>query len=211
MTTENEKEFTRLASDASVDKTITALKENRIEGIVVDSASAALEKIKELIPAGATVMNGSSVTLEDIGFVDYLASGEHPWMDLHAAIAKETESEKQKAARRQALVSDYYLGSVHALTEEGEFVVASNTGSQLPHIAFSSPNVILVVGTQKIVPTMEAAMKRLNEYVVPKEDAHMKEKYGVGTNLSKILIFRKEAPSTARVVRMILVKEKLGF
>jgi len=56
---------------------------------------------------------------------------------------------------------------VHALTEEGEFIVALNTGSQLPHIVFSSLNLILVVGTQKLVPDMENAMKRLENYVVP--------------------------------------------
>jgi len=156
-------------------------------------------------------MNGSSITLETIGFVDYLKSGEHPWNNLHGAIVKETEREKQRLARRQALTSDYYLGSVHALTEEGEFVVASNTGSQLPHIVFSSPNLILVVGTQKIVPNMDAAMKRLKDYVVPKENEHMMQKYGVGTNLSKIVIFRKEVPINQRTIRMILVKEKLGF
>lgn len=204
------KDFSSLATDDSIKKVIEALAKNGIEGIEVNSGAEALEKIKELIPAGASLMNGSSVTLETIGFVDYLRSGEHPWKDLHAEIVKET-GEKQKEARRQALISDYYLGSVHAVTEEGEFVVASNTGSQLPHIVFSSLNLILVVGIQKIVPDMEAAMKRLKEYVYPLEDKHMMQKYGVGSNISKIVIFRKEIPLNQRTIRMIFVKEKLGF
>lgn len=202
---------TKLADEASIKKVVEGLKQNGIEPIVVETGKEALEKIKELIPKGASIMNGSSVTLETIGFVDLLKSGNHPWDNLHGKIVQETEREKQRAARKNSLTSDFYLGSVHALTEEGEFIVASNTGSQLPHLVFSSQNLILVVGTQKIVPNIEAAMKRLKEYVVPMEDEHMKQKYGVGTNLSKILIFRKEVPLNQRTIRMILVKEKLGF
>ncbi|MBI4157529.1 lactate utilization protein [Candidatus Woesebacteria bacterium] len=211
MMQEKVKDFGQLATETQIQNTLEALKKNGVEGIVVNTGSKALKRIKELIPEGASVMNGSSVTLETIGFVDYLKSGSHSWNNLHGAIVKETEREKQKEARRESLTSDYYLGSVHALTEEGEFLVASNTGSQLPHIAFSSPNVILVVGSQKIVPTLEDAMARLKDYVVPLEDKHMRQKYGVGTNLSKILIFRKEVPMNQRTIRMVLVKEKLGF
>ena len=205
------KDFGELATETQIQNTLEALKKNGVEGIVVNTGSEALKRIEELIPEGASVMNGSSVTLETIGFVDYLKSGSHSWNNLHGAIVKETEREKQREARRKSLTADYYLGSVHALTEEGEFLVASNTGSQLPHIAFSSPNIILVVGSQKIVPTLEDAMARLKDYVVPLEDKHMRQKYGVGTNLSKILIFRKEVPINQRTIRMILVKEKLGF
>lgn len=208
---ELKREFDQLADDDSITKTIESLKKNGIEGVAVGSGKEALEKIKEWIPSGSSVMNGASVTLEKIGFVELLKSGEHPWNNLHGAIVKEKERDKQRLARKQALTADYYLGSVHALTEEGEFVVASNTGSQLPHLVFSSQNLILVVGTQKIVPTINEAMERLKNYVVPLEEKHMQEKYGVGTNLSKILIFRKEVPINQRVIKMILVKEKLGF
>ena len=83
-----------------------------------------------------------------------LKAGSHGWNNLHAGVLAEKDPEKQKALRRQALLSDYYLGSVHGLSETGEMLIASNSGSQLPHITFSSPNVIFVVGTQKIVPTL---------------------------------------------------------
>jgi hypothetical protein len=109
------------------------------------------------------------------------------------------------------LLADYYLGSVHAVTQEGEFIVASNTGSQLPHIAYSSSNIILVVGTQKIVANLEEGMRRLKEYVIPLEDENMRGKYGMGTQLNKILIVKGENPMTGRRISMILVKEKLGF
>lgn len=194
-----------------VEKTAAALKERNIEALIVDTKEQALEKIKELIPKGASVMNGSSTTLEEIGFVDYLKTGTHGWNNLHEAILAEKDPAKQAELRKQAALSDYYLGSVHALAQTGEFLIASNSGSQLPNIVFTSPNLIFVVGTQKIVPTLADAMKRLEDYVVPLENQHMQKLYGVDTMLSKIVIFKHENAMMGRKVKMILVQEKLGF
>ncbi|MES2315834.1 MAG: lactate utilization protein [Patescibacteria group bacterium] len=204
-------EYNKLATKESVEKTIKALAERNVEGILVATGAEALAKIKELIPAGASVMNGASVTLEQIGFVDYLKEGKHGWNNLHQAIVLEQDKAKQSLLRKQALLSDYYLGSVHGLAETGEFVIASNTGSQLPHVVFSSKNIIFVVSTKKIVPTLPDAMQRLLTYVVPLEEVHMQEKYKVGTFPSKIVIWNRENPSIKRKVIMLLVNEDLGF
>lgn len=195
----------------NINKTITALQANGVEALVVQNRAEALEKIKELIPAGASVMNGASKTLEQIGFIDYLKSGNHNWNNLHAGIVAEKDPAKQQILRKQATSADYYLGSVHALTQEGELIIASNSGSQLPNIVFNSPNLIFVVGIQKIVPTLADGMKRLEEYVIPLENKNMQEKYGINTTLSKIVIFKKENLMMGRKVRIILVNEILGF
>ena len=68
---------------------------------------------------------------------------------------------------------DYMLGSVNALTEEGILIAASATGSQLGPYAGTSGKVILVVGSQKIVPDMETALRRIRDYVLPWEDLQM--------------------------------------
>ncbi len=203
--------FDQLATQEDIEITIKTLSERNIEAIVVDDKEAALAKIKELIPSDVSVMNGSSTTLEQIGLIDYLKSDQHPWNNLHAAIVNEKDEVKQANLRKVSVLSDYYLGSVHALSMTGEFVIASNTGSQMPHIVFTSPNLIFVVGTQKIVSNLSEAMKRLQEYVIPKEDQRMMKEYGVGTNPNKILIFNGEHKMMGRKVRMILVKEPLGF
>jgi hypothetical protein len=204
-------DYNQLATPEVVTKTIKSLNSNNIETILVKNGALALSKIKELIPTGASVMNGASVTLEQIGFVDYLKSGQHGWNNLHEKILGEKDKTKQAILRKESVLSDYYLGSVHALMENGEFIVASNTGSQLPHIVFTSPNLIFVVSTKKIVPNFSEAMKRLEKYVVPLEDKHMKEKYGVGTSLNKVVIFKNENPMLGRKVYVILVEENLGF
>lgn len=203
--------YDKLTSQEVTNKVIEELAKRNVEAFAVKNGAEAFAKIKELILKGASVMNGSSVTLEQIGFVDYLKAGEHGWNNLHAGIVAEKDPAKQALLRKQALTSDYYLGSVHALAETGEFIIASNTGSQLPHIVFSSPNLIFVVSTKKIVPTLADTMNRLLEYVIPLEDDHMKKKYGVGTKINKIVTFEGESPMMGRKVRMILVNEDLGF
>ncbi len=204
-------DYDTIASDTVIAETIKNLNEHGFEGLVVANGAEALAKIKEMIPAGASVMNGASTTLQQIGYVDYLKEGKHGWNNLHENILGETDKVKQAILRKQSVISDYYLGSVHALSQTGEFVVASFSGSQLPHIAFTSQNVILVVSAQKITPTLAEAVKRLETHVVPLEDARMKAAYGIGTMLSKMLTYHAEGKMSGRKITLIIVKEKLGF
>ena len=203
--------YEELANEAVVAVTREALEKKGYEVVVVKDGAEALSKIKESIPAGASVMNGSSATLEQIGYSDYLAVGKHGWVDLHAKVKVENDKEKRSQLRKQAVLSDYYLGSVHALVETGELVVASNTGSQLPHIVFTSSNLILVVSTKKIVATLEEGMRRLEEHVVPLEDKQSLERYKAHTALNKIVVFKGESPTSGRKIKFILVEENLGF
>lgn len=203
--------YDTLATRETIQKTAEGLKARGFDPIMVGNKEEALEKIKELIPAGASVMNGSSVTLDEIGFVEYLKAGEHGWNNVHEAIINEKDPAKQQELRRNSVTSDFYLGSVHALAETGEMVIASNTGSQLPHLVFTSPNLILVVGTQKITPTLADAMDRLEKYVVPLEDARAMKAYSMHTAQNKTVIMRGENPMMGRKIYVILVNEKLGF
>jgi len=200
-----------LANKESIDKTTAALTAKGYEVIVVKTGQDALAKIKELIPEGVSVMNGSSTTLDQIGFIELLKSGDHKWNNLHAKILEEKDQAKQNELRKQSVLSDYYLGSVHALIETGEFLIASNTGSQLPHIVYTSPNLLFVVSTKKIVPDQNEAMKRIDEHVVPLEDKRMQAAYNMGTTLNKLLHFRGEAAMLGRKIKLILVEEDLGF
>lgn len=204
-------DYTVCASRESVLKTVDALKKHNFDARVVDTKEEAFNQIKALIPAGASVNNGSSTTLSEIGLVDYLKTDQHGWNNLHeAALAKQDPSE-QAALRNQTLFADYYLGSVHALSETGEMIIASASGSQLPPIAFTSPHLIFVIGTQKIVPTLEDGLKRVREHVFPLENARMQSVGMGGSVLSKILIFEQEPGFMNREVKVILVNEKLGF
>lgn len=200
-----------LATEQELNTTLHSLSTNGFLPEVLSTKEEALARIKELIPAGASVMNGASKTLEQVGYIEYLKAGKHGWRNLHADILLETDPEKQAELRKYSVVSDVYLGSAHVVTEKGEVVIASNSGSQLPHLAFTSPTLILVVSTKKLAPTLTSAFDRIDSHIVPLEDARMKEAYGYGTLHAKTLILHKEHPGMGRKVHILLVKEDLGF
>ena len=202
--------FAQLASETSVNATDSALKGNGFLSEVFETKNEVLNRIKELIPQNATVMNGSSRTLEEIGFVEYLKEGKHGWRNLHEEILLEKNETKQQELRRYSVVSDFYLGSAHAVLETGELVIVSASGSQLGHLVYTSQNVILVVGTQKITPTLDEARKRVTEHVFPLEDERMKSVGYPGSMFGKEVILHKELP-IGRKVYVFFVKEKLGF
>lgn len=202
--------YTTIPSDEIIAQVARELKARNITTIIVDTRAQALEKIKELIPIGAPVMNGSSTTLQEIGFVDYLKAGKHGWKNMHEDILKESDKAKQTEMRRQSVLADYFLGSVHAITERGQLLAASASGSQIPSYAFTSNNVIWVAGAHKIVPDLEVALKRIYDYVYPLEDARMKNHGYPGSTVGRILIIEREIMPN-RHLTLILVKEKLGF
>jgi L-lactate utilization protein LutC len=194
-------------------RTIEAVRGRGITVTLLETKEAALPLLQSLIPAGATVMTGASVTLQQIGFEELLMSKGHPWRSIKAEVLAEKDRTKQVALRRQGTLADYFLGSVHAIAETGEIVIASATGSQLASYAYSSNNVIWVAGAHKITPTLETAVQRVREYVLPLEDQHMKQLYGKqsGSFVGKLLVFEREAPYLHRTVHLVLVNEVLGF
>jgi hypothetical protein len=208
VSTSQVKLWERLPDLEVVNETVRALNARGFKAELVPDRKAALEKVRSLIPNGADVMTGSSTTLDEIGLVSALASGDHPWNNVKAQIVAEMDRDKQMSLRRMATFADYFLGSVHAITTEGQMVAGSASGSQLGAYAFGGNNLIIVAGTNKITEDLDEALLRLREHSVPLEDKRMKSLGFPGTYLSKIFIYEGERQ---RNVHVILVNEKLGF
>lgn len=206
-------DYLNLPSPERIQTTIEAVTARGITVTFVETREDALANIYELIPTAASVMTGASVTLQQIGLEAALKVGDHPWWNMKSEIVLEKDPVKQAVLRKQATLAEYYLGSVHAIAETGEILIASATGSQLAPYAFSSNHVIWVAGAQKIVPTLEDAFRRLREYVQPLEDRRLKQVFGPEARgvIGKILVFERESPMLKRSVNLILVNEVLGF
>lgn len=202
--------WTELADEKTVRKTSEALRSRGVNAEFSRTKEEALRRLKDLIPTGSSVMTGASKTLKEIGFTDYLKTDKHSWNNLKERIVSEKDPSKQRQLRKQSVTADYFLGSVHAVAQSGEVVAASNTGSQLPSYAYTSDNVIWVVGTQKIVENTEEAMKRIREYCLPLEDKRMKEAGAKGSTIGKILIFERETLPN-RKITLIFVNQKVGL
>ena len=111
--------------------------------------------------------------------------------------------------RRLATVAEYFIGSVHAIAETGEVVIASGSGSQLGAYVYGARNVIWVAGTQKICPTLSDAVARVRGYALKRHDQWAVERGSAASPIGKLLVFEKEV--LAGRVQMVLVKESLGW
>lgn len=200
--------YTKLASDEQIKRASKALEKNGIPSFVAETAEEAKAKIFELIPEGAEVFTATSQTLAHLaGVLDELPER---YESVRAKLAKMDPKTQNREMVIMGAIPDYMVGSVHAVTETGSVLIASNTGSQLAGYAASAAHVIWVVSTKKIVPDIEEGINRIYEYTYPLEDQRAQEAYGgMHSNVSKLLIVNREImPDRTKV---IFVKEKLGF
>jgi hypothetical protein len=200
-------EFAKPASEAILTAVADRLRERNFEVVIVDTAADAKAAALQRIPKGAEVHSGKSKTLEDTGiFQELMESGRYDF------IRKRTLNMDRKTQMREitklSATPEYMLGSVGALTEAGQLVAASATGSQLGPYASGAGKLILVVGNQKIVPDLDAALRRITEHVQPWEDARLREQMGVGTKLARILIIEQDFYPGRTTV--ILTREPVG-
>lgn len=201
-------EWDQLADKATVEKTTSALKSNGIDTYVVENGEEAKKKVLEIIPQGSEVMTMTSMTLEETGISKVLdQSGKFD--ALRPKLMKMDYKTQAREMRKFANAPDWTIGSVHAVTEDGHLLIASNSGSQLSAEVYAAGKVIFVVGTQKIVKNTEVGLRRIYEYSYPLEDERAQKAYGMRSGVNKILIINKEI-SPERIT-VILVKEKLGF
>jgi hypothetical protein len=209
---EDMKDYKALASNESIEKTITALGANGIEASVVESGAEALKKVSELLPAGAEVFLAASMTLDDIGVVKLVnESGKYDAVKNRLGAMDPTTQGREM--RKLGAGPDFAIGSAHAVSETGSILIASLTGSQLPAYAYGAGTVVWIVSSKKIVKDVEEGFKRIDEHVVPLESKRARKAYGLPDSFNsypgKVLVFNREVqPSRAK---LIFVKEDFGF
>jgi len=201
--------WTKLPNKKIIEKTIVALKSNGIEAYYFDTKEEARKKVFELIPKGAEIFTMTSMTLEALGIPKEISESGN-----YDSVRKKLMSMDMKTQFREmqklGVAPDWTIGSVHALTEDGKVMAASNTGSQLPAYAYGAGNLILVIGAQKIVKNMNQGFKRIYEHSLPLESERAKKAYDVpGSAVNKILIVNKEVQPGR--ITIIIINEVLGF
>lgn len=201
--------WNRLPSDEEVARAVAAIRQRRINVIQARNAQKALETLRAIVPAHAEVMSGSSTTLIEIGYDAFIKSGQSSWIDLHDVIAAEDETEKRHELRRKSVTADYFVSGVNAIAQSGEIVACDKTGSRVGAWPFAAKHLILVSGVNKIVPTLNDALKRIWEYAFPLENARVKKASNGSSQVGKCVILVNEA-SEGRTV-LVLIDEALGY
>jgi len=206
-TLELNQEFNRLASNEQIARTVRALEANGMHVIVVETGEQAREYVMSLLPAGAQIYNPPSRTVDQISLRAAIESSTN-FQSLHARL-RSLDRVTQRAEMRKLISSpEVVIGSVHAITEMGEVLIASASGSQLSSTASGAEKVIWVVGIQKLVATLDEGFRRIREYSYPLENIRAQQVYGRPSAINKILIVRGELPGR---ITIILVKQNLGF
>lgn len=193
---------------ASIDDVMKRLEERRFSAEHVRTGAEAKERLLARIPRGAQVMAGASTTLDQIGVTAALMSGE--WDYLRARVRAENDPAKRQQLRMQATLAPFFLGSVAAITEDGILVAADNGGSRVAGYVAGPDHVILVASVKKIVPDLQAAMRRVWDVAAPLEQERVnKGPMTYESRPNKWVILEGE-PRVGRT-HVILVDEDLGF
>lgn len=199
-------QYARLASREQIERTAKALEKNGIHALIAENGEEAKNKLFENIPTDAEVFTATSRTLDTLGIPEEV---NQRYNSVRSKLASMNNQTQGREMVKLGATPEYTVGSVHAVTEDGTVVIASNTGSQLAGYAASAAHVVWVVGAQKIVPNLEEAIKRIYEYTLPLEDERALQTYGMNSNVSKLLIVHKEVMPGRTT--LILANENLGF
>lgn len=200
-------DFISPASAETLQRVAEKLGSRNIEAMIVEDGDEARTAVLARLPKGAEVHSGKSKTLQDAGILDAI----HDLTEydaLRPRMMKMDRKTQMREIRKLTAGPDFMLGSVQAVTEEGVLVAASATGSQLGPYAGTAGKVILVVGSQKIVPDLETALRRMREYVLPWEDAQVRKVVSSGSFVGKILIIEREWINGRMTV--MLVRKPIG-
>ena len=195
------------ATDAAVETTAAALRARGFEVRIAEDRAQARELALSLIPAGSVVHQASSRTVDELGIGQALVDLD-AFTALRPTLWTMDRATQAKEIRQIGSTPDVIVGSAHAITEDGQIVTASGSGSQVTAYAGGAGKVVYVVGTQKIVPDLDGAFRRIEEYVLPLEDARALDAYGMHSAINKMLIVRGDHPGRTFVV---LIKDAIGF
>ncbi|HXT17528.1 MAG TPA: LUD domain-containing protein [Gemmatimonadaceae bacterium] len=203
-----EDSFAVPATAEQLQQVALALESNGFAAEVVDTAEDARRRIRSLVPGGSSVLTAASETLRLSGIADDIDHSDAA-VSIGARVHSMNRQTEGEAIRRLMASPDVVIGSVSAVTHDGSLVAVSASGSQLPAYAGGAGRLILVIGAQKVVADLAAAMRRIESYALPLETERTKRAYGVPSFIGKILIINRDYRPGRTTI--ILTKQAIGF
>ena len=193
------------------------LKSRHFDAYYCETREQALEKALELIPKGATVGWGGALSAKQIGLIDAMNAGEYNAIDRD----KTTSSEDRVKAMKRCLLADVFITGANALSLDGQMVNIDGVGNRVAAIVYGPESVIVIVGMNKVMDTLDAAVVRARTIAAPMNKQRFASQTpcevtgtcgdckSEGCICNQILITRNSKP--AGRIKMILVGEDLGL
>lgn len=176
----------------------------------------ALAKAISLIPENHVVSWGGSVSINDIGLRPYV-------LEHRQVIDRDTAKtpEERQELLRKALLCDTYIMGTNAATEDGQLYNIDGTGNRVAALIFGPKQVIVIVGMNKVEPTLETAISRARTVASPMNMQRFSKKTPCAVTgmcadclspdsiCNQMVRTRRCAP--AGRIKVILVGENVGF
>jgi hypothetical protein len=143
---------------------IARLGRNNTAARYVPTREQALDAVLSMIAEGSVVGYGDSLTLRQIGLVDALTAGDYDFLNPWAPGNTVEDSIRLK---KRALTADVFVTGTNALTLDGKLVNVDGHGNRVAAMLFGPDKVIVVVGTNKIVTDVDAALARVRMHAAP--------------------------------------------
>ncbi|WP_330695334.1 lactate utilization protein [Anaerotignum sp.] len=196
---------------------VEKLEARQFEAYYCPTAKEALEKALSLVPEKSSVSWGGSISIRDMGLTKAFHAGDYEVIDRDLGKSPEEIAD----LHRQGLLTDYFITSTNAISEDGILVNIDGTGNRVAALCFGPKNVIVICGLNKVAPTLEGAVARARSTAAPINAFRFMGKTpcvstGICHNCkspdcicSQFLISRFCKP--AKRIKVILVGEELGY
>ena len=145
-----------------------ALEENNFSAFIAETPADAGQIVIDRILPGInikTVSWGDSMTLYESGILDYFR--EKSGIRLIETFGENMPRELSMQRRREAMLADLFLTGTNAVIESGILVNLDMVGNRVGGITFGPENVVIMVGRNKIVSSLDEAMHRIKNYAAP--------------------------------------------
>ncbi len=197
---------------------ISAIEKRNMTAYYCENKEACLQKVLEILPEGCSIAWGGSESIKEAGIPDAVKeSGKYTVYDR----AKYLSPRQVKEFNKLAFSSDYYFMSSNAITLDGMLMNIDGNGNRVANLIFGPEHVIVVVGMNKVVPSIEDAYDRIRNIASPPNTIRLRKNtpcsklgkcgdcYSDDCICNQIVITRRSREKERIIV--LLVNDNLGF
>jgi hypothetical protein len=167
-------QYTKFIYEKRAEKAIKNLKINRMDARYFENKDLLIETLKDMLPKGAVIGCGGSMTLVETGVMNLIKSGDYHYIEREG---RDLATEEEKFNRlREVYFADYLFMSSNAITEDGMLYNVDGRGNRVSPMIYGPKNVVVIAGLNKIVKNLDEAMERVKTVSAPANSARLNHK-----------------------------------
>ncbi|WP_418180922.1 lactate utilization protein [Aliarcobacter lanthieri] len=195
---------------------VNILKSCGYDANFVKNKKEALSLAQTYIKPNMSVGLGGSISVQEIGLLDFLLNNKN--ITLYNQYEAGISMDENIKRRKLGLISDIFVTGTNAITKDGKLVNADGSGNRVAALCYGPTNVLLIIGKNKIVDTLEDGFKRVMDVAAVKNIDRMNKKaisfgkepkYNLD-NIANKFSWVKADDDKGRII-IILVDEDLGY